>query len=474
MTTYPTVNWWPGCLRPYESGVSFVLRFCVLNCIPLKQGIEFLGVNQSDRDRPDIHITRVAELLHENIRAVEAIFSGLLSFSEHSYVPPFNSDDQKRVRYCKECAKYGYHSCLHEIEWIVQCPFHLCEIAEEYLHWSSSSTYVRRLETLEFLMRKHCLDWPYCRTSLQVLHDQSRERIGSLIDWVSRADKAAFDLSAGERWLSGEMIEGRPSLLQIMGHLQALEPLPECLAQIVIQPDRQWEHEIRSFSHRTARDLERIESGGLGFLTVFDFYKTVMPRCIEAPKYTRKLQEAKKCLQARHTVCNCSWRYIRDSWMSEWHWIQVNTDEGRNKSWLCPVTLALEELDLGWGGAELKSQTQARRERARLLYLAQEMRDAGLVRYVMGAKLARNGPPFPSWDAYAQLEWSGTSSLTRLLDTAAEWEIEAASSVLEEWLNDVAEGTHPRIRHGPTRVVRLRQSEEGVSLIRWVVPTSMP
>ncbi|WP_176072378.1 hypothetical protein [Paraburkholderia mimosarum] len=130
MTAYPSVNWWPGNLRPYESRLSVVVRFRELNGISSHRCLNFLNVTlDSDSSLPQEEAARLSKILHEALPDVRAIFSPSIVFANCGrYAPPPDRRARHSVRYCDECAQRGYHSYLHELNWLSRCPFHMCEL----------------------------------------------------------------------------------------------------------------------------------------------------------------------------------------------------------------------------------------------------------------------------------------------------------------------------------------------------------
>ncbi|UIF88479.1 hypothetical protein [Cupriavidus sp. UYPR2.512] len=59
------------------------------------------------------------------------------------------------------------------------------------------------------------------------------------------------------------------------------------------------------------------------------------------------------------------------------------------------------------------------------------------------------------------------SPLTGLLDTMIEWEIESAMNALTSWLDAIDRGTHPFARGHPQPSIRLGETEDGLSRVRW-------
>ncbi|WP_159082954.1 hypothetical protein [Burkholderia mayonis] len=467
MRAYPSVNWWPENLRQYESRLSFALRFCRLNGISFRRGLSFLDLDVIGYQSIELrHVVRLVDLLHETRSVAETVFTPMTQFSgRNPYAPSPDKIARKIIRYCEQCARHGYHSHLFELNWISRCPFHLIDLKQLEISRGGASISIERMKTLDYLMLVHCQSWPNGNSNFPEKQDQ--KRIASLVDWVGRVDKAAAALSSGEFWVSDEHeYLGKPSLSQSLGQVQTLYPMPGYVQQIVGGTVNQWKFEVRYFSDLISKELQRVDDYGLGFLTVFDFYKRIGPHSDIAPRYIRTLQSLQECLRGRHRICNCRWRRVYDG--REINWIQIPADEIRSEGWLCPFRVALEELELGWGGARwLRLNAEARREQIRLVSLSRGLHDAGLIRYVNGVVIGFDGYPHPYQDRWPCIEWCRTSPITELLNVAAEWEIEAAFSALESWLDSIAAGASPFERDDPKYVVRLRESGRGLCLLKW-------
>ncbi len=60
------------------------------------------------------------------------------------------------------------------------------------------------------------------------------------------------------------------------------------------------------------------------------------------------------------------------------------------------------------------------------------------------------------------------SPLTGLLDAVIEWEIESAVSALTTWLDAIDRGALPSARGHPQHSICLCETEDGLSLVRWL------
>lgn len=79
MDSYLTINWWTGNLPPYESIMSFLTRFCVLNRITIEQATQYLGVSLG-RGSTNDDVERVANILKEDISTVRTVLMPSLTY----------------------------------------------------------------------------------------------------------------------------------------------------------------------------------------------------------------------------------------------------------------------------------------------------------------------------------------------------------------------------------------------------------
>ncbi|AXF12669.1 hypothetical protein CUJ91_32235 (plasmid) [Paraburkholderia graminis] len=348
MRAYPSVNWWPGNLRSHESKACFAARFRDLNGISSRRCLEFLDLGPLEGAPADAgEVERLSSILCEPAQDVESILQPSIRFVGCGrYAPPPNTRDRQFIRYCEACANLGYHSYLHEAEWLARCPFHLCELKEALIKAYTGSIMRRHLDALGVLMRKHCQSWPRCDSSLA---SSSGEHLTALGDWVVFATRAAACLSSAEVWCSAPEGEfGTLSLAQAFGQLRAITPMPEAIETLLTEAGGKWRMRSRLFAAEAKLELERLNALGLRFPRVLEVYRGISAFAANPPSFVTCLNAVKDSLRARHGNCHCEWGLFRGGW--ELHWIKVYPDEQPYLSTPCPFEFALAELEGGWGG----------------------------------------------------------------------------------------------------------------------------
>lgn len=467
MTTYPSVNWWPGSLRPYESRLSIVVRFRELNGISSHRCLNFLNVSlDSDSSLPQEEAVRLSEILHEALPDVLAILSPSLVFANCGhYSPPQNRRDRHWVRYCDACARCGYHSYLHELNWLFRCPFHMCELKDARVGMHAGSVAAGHMATLKIVMQEQCRSWPHCDNSFP---SNDGEYLSLLRDWVARVSLIASCMSRREIWRSGDDgFLGNLSLAQAFGQLRALVPMPEVIESLLAEAGDTWGMESCQFPKQTRIRLEDLRSRGLEFGRVLDFYKCIGALPATPPSFFTCAMRAQDCLRERHGTCRCEWAMIREGWAP--NWVKAQAEEPKHWSFRCPFDVAIAELDLCWAyqnSAHVGRNPGLRREN--FVELAHDMHAAGLIRYAKGSKISTRGYLYTEQEIASCCEWVHDSLLSDLLDKAADWEVEAAYSAVSKWLDNIDYGLRPGQRDDPKYCIRLCETDDGLSLIRWI------
>jgi hypothetical protein len=467
MTAYPSVNWWPGNLRPYESRLSVVVRFRELNGISSHRCLNFLNVSlDSESSLPQEEAVRLSEILHEAVPDVLAIFSPSIVFANcDSYAPPPNRRTRHSVRYCDVCAQHGYHSYLHELNWLSRCPFHMCELKDAWVGTQAGSVAAGHMAALNVVMQERCRSWPHCDNSFPSGED---EYLSLLADWVTRASMAAESRSRREIWRSGDDgFLGNLSLAQALGQLRALVPVPEEIGSLFAEAGDIWHMETCRFTRQARTKLEHLRARGLGFARVFEFYKCISAFSVGPPSFVTLARHAQDSLRQRHGTCRCEWAMISDGW--EPNWVKAHAEESKHWAWQCPFEVALAELDHCWASQD---STRTRRDPSlrlvRFVGLAHEMHAAGLIRYAKCSKLSAKGYLYTDQEIASCCEWVHDPPISVVLEKAAEWEVEAAHSAVSRWLDNIDRGFPPKQRDDPKYCIRVCETDDGLSLIRWV------
>ena len=461
MAAYPSVNWWPGNLRLYESRLSFVARFCTLNGISVRKCASFLSLEpDSATPLPIDEIRRLTSVLGESAPLVKDVFSPSIWFVDIGrYGPAPERRERRAIRYCETCAQRGYHTYLHQLGWLSRCPFHLSDLKMARTQTHTGSLVSQRVGVLESVMRQYCKIWPY-GVDVGFTRQQQR-RVASLAGWVARASATALRTSHGEIWSSGA-----DSREQAFDQLRTLEPPPEDIEPLLIEPASRWRLESHAFARQAKVQLDHLRLRQLGFAEVLHFYVRVTAASANPPSFIARLNAIQNGLKTQHHTCCCRWRRADAGWLS--HWNRVRADEGRRWGLTCPYDIALDELRLGWGRSDLSlSNRQAEQERWRFCSVSHEILNAGLIRYSQEARVESRGHLCADQDVWACCEWVRTSPLTELLDFAVSWETELASDALLAWLNNIDRGADPFVRDDPGYGLHLCDTGDGLSLSKW-------
>ncbi|MFL9869742.1 hypothetical protein PQR67_36735 [Paraburkholderia fungorum] len=327
---------------------------------------------------------------------------------------------------------------------------------------------VRRMAALKLVMQEHCKSWPH-RDDCFLVRKQGR--MESLEAWAAQANLAAAHRSRGEVWHSEEdALLGNLSLSQAFGQLRALAPMSEAIELLLTESGDTWRVQSRAFPIRSKIELARVKPLRLSFARIIEFYKCISASSTAPPAFVARLNAVQDSLRDRHGACHCQWGSTSGGWES--YWIKVHAEEKTYWAIPCPFDVALAELDRGWGhpGAGLIGRN-AVQESLRFIALSREMHAAGLIRYKKGAKMSPEGCLYMDQDIVSSCEWIQDSPLTEILDTACIWEIESAFSALSVWLDDIEQGLQPGQRDDPKYCVRLCETDEGLSLVRWIRDT---
>lgn len=466
----PEVNWWPGKLRYYESPLSLAANFCALNCINLKEFQKFFGYtvgHEYSLTKEDL--CRIASLLNEDIDIVESVFHTSVHLGDfdayHVHGEKLYSD---RVHYCPRCADSGYHSHLHELPWLKRCPFHLrsLELAQ-YTHVSASIA-SSRVSSTKKLMISRCRTWPRCE-EIDPFISNARENVylRLLLVWTRKSSEAAKEFSRGEFWNSDFFHQtGERSYNHLMGRLQKLESMPELIESLFVARGEKCHLETRHFPSSVRDEICRLRPN-IPFWMIFAFFKDVAIRSHQPPPYMGKLRAVQDQIRRRHGECCCSWRREKAGW--GYHWLKTDPDRRSNGRLLCPYEVALEELELEFGNKyNVLSKRKANDETYRFFQESKVMYDANLIEYTSEANVNADGYLCAYPQAWTCCEWKKTSPLQDLLNATADFEIDSAQFKINRWLDMIEKNrVHPSTRDEPGKCVRLRETDDGLLLIKW-------
>jgi hypothetical protein len=468
---YPSVNWWPGKLRPFESLMSFAARFCALNGITIWELESFLGHrldNGSCFTQDDL--CRIASLLSENLSLVETVFVQTIQLSDcGQYGLPCIEHSSEEIHYCQRCAEFGYHSYLHDAPWLARCPFHFTSLKTYSNSDYKDTIFSRKIDSLSRLMMANCRAWPRSdEGDFEIFKFERNVCLQLLSAWTKNVRATAIELSQGQFWDCDEQDRFETkSYKPGIGRLRKLEHMPALIEPLFTTVGEAWQLETRRFPLETKFQLHRLRKYAR-FWRIFNFYKNVAARANNPPPFIAKLRATQMALKERHGKCRCRWGREKAGWWG-YHWIKTHPEEWPYLNLKCPYDVALEDLELAWGHPDrVLSSRLAEAERSRFLRECGIMHDAGLIEYTSNANISPEGYLYAVPQVWPCCEWKETSSLTELLNTAAEFEIDSASIEIDKWLDAIDVGSTPPSEWKTiTGCVRLCETEEGLLLIKW-------
>ncbi|WP_288841666.1 hypothetical protein [uncultured Deefgea sp.] len=470
MNTYPTINWWPGNLPPYESITSFLTRFCDLNRLTLNQAETYLGL-ALHRDYTDADVARVAGLLNEDPFIVRSVLKPSFKFNNFGlYALPTRKTNGHSIRYCEKCAALGYHSDLHEIEYLQKCPFHMIDLRKSYYVGNSGSWTQRNMKAVQEIMCLSSKTWPAVKGSDCAIDELGQ--LKQLSEWLTKASNAAIQLSQGQIWFFGEDDYSRDEipLGQAIGQLRTLSPMPETIESLFVEVGEPWELVTNKFPRKVNTEWIKLRSH-MPFCDLLDFYKKISGHSSHPPRFIILCREAQALINARHgSKCHCCWGQMTLGWYI-YHWIRVDPDAWPHWNLKCPYDVTVHELELGWGCAtSVLSHHRVQKETFRFIQLSHDMHDAGLIENTPTARASESGHLYAFPQVWPCCEWNNKSPLTRLLNAIAELELQFVHHDLRTWLDDLDKGLDPYTRKNLTGCMRLCETPDGLLLVSWCHP----
>lgn len=465
MAKFPAVNWWRGVLRPHESRLAFIARFSDLNGLVARQAELYFQefFKQMDLSANDKLLT-LADALGEDLDVLRTVlFESIHPGHDHSFSIP-STPHTFEVRYCEDCAKFGYHSYLHEYGWLRLCPFHLTPLKLATPGTYRGSSLVARCETLSELMREGCPSWPMPPSI--VFKPEQFASFNWMTDWLSTVRSLATKQGGKPLWASNEVVFPKAQALgAAIGRLHALEAIPEGKRCMFSNLEEGWGAEICHFPLDAKQEFARLES--FGHHTLFLFFKRISAYSNHPFDFTLSTSRYRTSLLDRHQKCHCRWGCEKIAFGSS-HWVAVEPDEWPYWNLKCPFLIALEKLEEATGHWEEALSVRKRQDQhfAMLPYVDQ-LASLGIVKLAPHAQVTPEGRLYAFQQTWPFLEWIGTPWLNSILDTAARMEAAMVYDHLVAWLDSIDDGSHPgRFTQSPTKI-ELHESEGGLQLIRW-------
>lgn len=446
----PSIIWWPGKIRFYESIYSFKKQFCLLNGISGKQYDEYFHTCFSQRDLPNYK--KFAALANEHELAIASMFGPVtdLFCIERPQIYSGRSGHPKSIRYCPRCIQFGYHSYLHNISWVKRCPFHLNILKETH-----EDNFVE-------LMERNCIDWPRnseCDAALMTAEHNGYVQL--ILQWLKNVSPKMATLAKSEIWKIGDYERCDPEQIDIVfGHLCSIEKLPDVLDEIVIKP-RQWISVEKELSKMESNALlELLQRHGIDLL--YRYFKVASAHSSKPAKFVESYEAFQSQLTAAHEHAHCEWQQAAAG--TRQYWVRRNSASFSSSE--CPYDFVSKMLQINWGKAELvlsgKNKTNYRCE---FLYLTTFLRNEGFFKHISGSDLSGDGALAFDWELLSNCVWR-RGPIFKVLNYIAEFELALEFSVLTNWLENIESGIAPNQAFQTFGSVCLLSVGEKIILIR--------
>ncbi len=239
---FPVVNWGRGRLLPFESNLSFLAKFCLLNHIEYNVCFDFFktlslaryldgGYLESEDEKT------MSKLLHEDISVVSTLNANLFylqpCFGTFSYDHEFAYDGKYRGRdrnlfYCEKCMSGFYHASFHSQFWLDYCPIHQSRLTSasmyELRNYSVSS------KPMRFIQKYHEKN-TYKFTSTFNRHRielaLSNSIVPKLIKWISDVSDYYVSMKSHNIMsMFGDGYKGR-DIKSLLGRINWAVPMPD-------------------------------------------------------------------------------------------------------------------------------------------------------------------------------------------------------------------------------------------------------
>ncbi|ABK12329.1 MULTISPECIES: hypothetical protein [Burkholderia] len=464
---YPEFNWWKGCLRPYESKISIFLRFCELNHVNFRKGIDVLAW-RPDRpsESPDEEIERLAATLGEPESTVSTVIRLGLGLNQcGTYGLDVGDGNEFTIRFCPECAELGYHSVFHEVVWLASCPFHASQLQVVHPPRHYGTILEGRIAALRNVMRTHCAKWPL------VGNGPTDEGLGEvpsrILGWIGDVTEAAAQYSKKDIFIyhTSQIFECAP-YAQKLGQLYSICPPADSVKPYLQSVNVEWESERQVFDDRIKHVVDDKRLNYL-FRTMFDFFVQTGDLVPNPPPFVALYKRLVAPLRERHATCRCRW-FGMPIGGDGIFWQECDPDATKYHDVRCPYEVALDELDVRWGQwtTVLKGR-QAGQELGRLICIVQDLLECDFVR------LVKEHDPWaePNFnrlqDTFAKYAWNLDDSTLDLLNTATEWQLSMEVEAVTAWLEHIDDSHRPDPWTLPSQCVRIQRDGSNLVLMRW-------
>ncbi len=395
-----------------------------------------------------------------------SVFSNAISNDCIQTLGFHGTTSHSHFRYCPDCARLGYHSNLHQFEWLPRCPVHGSLIISEKNVLSKSNNFSASHVRLKEVMRRACPTWPAIKERNIIFENDWKMQ--SLIKWITDVSESVRQADGWKIWSSSQLEKNQSSTnRQIIDRLKSLVPMEEGVSQSFYLDDAKWQLKRAKFSSKVKSDMKRI-SKGYGFTAIFDFYLIASLYSKDPARYLKKFYATRKLMRSLHGKCRCAWAAVDDPWQRTW----VKMNEEDRPLWLysCPYEIAMKELKFEVGPPHLHDHArQSRLERISFIKLAHHLQELGAIQPTDNALLTEQGlldnSPDQVWPC---CKWQSDQPITKLLECIADIWVDHVGNNLITWLHQVERGRKPWRRHDALDCMQIYELDDGLELWAWL------
>lgn len=375
--------------------------------------------------------------------------------------------DHGSVRYCEDCAAVGYHSYLHELEWLAQCPFHNCDLKVQHPTKYSSNKQIKKCETLAAIMQTKCKEWP--RATRSVVAGEF-PRFLWLSKWLPRVTAISEEFSQKIIWKSYEQpLPETRTPEQVLGRLHSFAPIPPQMKSMFSNIEEGWKAEVVNFPKEARAEFARITSTGINNLYVL--FKRISAYSDKQFRFVTEMRTRLGALASSHPNCQCVWGSEETRYGQRW--IRVHPDEWPHWNMMCPYDFVAREVHMAVGERfERLSYRRREVEQTSLIEQSRELKARCLVEFTANAQVSPEGHLYMFPQNWPPLSWVGTPWVNQIFDTAALFEFRAIYDSYITLLEEIRIGENPGNYDAPPVLLWLSETKKGLVLIRWHKPDS--
>lgn len=213
------INWRPDAISPYESIWSIRKKFSILNCVNGKNfdiGLSGLLAKKKISSLESVDVIARTKIVSSFLRDHKDNFKNI--FIDDYVLPRVLVNVKQKIntilRYCPQCLVEGFHSPIHQINWVENCPIHLRTLEtlddsrNSLYEWScrhklrrqsifiyEDNNYVSQLEEIEsYWLWGRRIKWP------NPFSKQDLYRIGDYLRWMKKLARTAEVWNSSAAW----------------------------------------------------------------------------------------------------------------------------------------------------------------------------------------------------------------------------------------------------------------------------------